>query len=365
MGVHYTIHHDEGIDARVDLDITLLRERLLARFPQLEAIVLVGGFGRGEGAVLIEENGNIRPVNDYDLVLITSSKTKVGDIRSFRQALATEIGIPWVDLRIIEKARLGQLRHTMFNYDLKYGGYVLWGRDDVLDQIPEMDPHSMPLIEAEILFFTRLWCFLGLFSARMLDEPPDKKEWFVLANQLSKATLACSDALLISRGEYHVSYAERCRRFLRLFGDRAELAQLVAEATEFKLRPTREIGYDVVERWFVVRRHFLDTMSEFVSLMYRREFRDWEHYGWWYEHNPRTLLRRVYHSVLRRNCGYRDKLQVDLAQLYLVAAFERKGIVERYLDLARQRLAAANGAISLSINWDEARALAADLRMQV
>jgi hypothetical protein len=47
---------------------------------------------------------------------------------------------------------------------------------------------------------------------------------------------------------------------------KGEILPLIREATELKLRPTQDIRYDVVKRWFQVRRVFLHTMWNFMKL---------------------------------------------------------------------------------------------------
>ncbi len=363
--MHYTVHHDEAIDTRIASDVSMIRERLLAMFPQIEAIVLVGGFGRGEGSVLVEEDGNITPINDYDLVIISSNPLSSEVVSRIRKELATELGIRWVDISNYTLAQLKHLRYRMYTYDLKYGSQVIYGDASILSLIPDMQAEEMPLIEAEIELFTRLWCFLGPFHVRFAEQQPTDEENFFLANQLSKALLACSDALLIPKGLYDHSFAERLRRFEKTFQDKTDLLPLIREATEFKLRPTREIHYDVIERWFQVRRVFLDTMWDFVNQMYGRKLTDWQHYAWWYEHNPRTLLRRSYHSVIRRNRGYRKRLHVSLLQLYLLIAFERSGTSQQWLRLAKERATALTEEDYLPHSWDQMRQLAAELRMEI
>jgi hypothetical protein len=182
---------------------------------------------------------------------------------------------------------------------------------------------------------------------------------------LSKALLACSDALLILNGLYHHSYAERLRRFGEAFQDRDDLLPLIREATEFKLRPTQDIRYDVVKRWFQVRRVFLHTMWNFVSQMYGREFRDWQAYAWWYRNNPRQVLHRLGYLILRRNLRHEKRIRVNLAQLFLLATFEQGRVDPDLFDLAKRELSKITGTDQSPLDWDAARAMAARLRMEI
>jgi hypothetical protein len=66
MGI-YTVLEDKRVDNKVDIDLKHIVERVTSVQAVL-AIILGGGFGRGEGSVLVDEKG-IRPVNDYDLLI--------------------------------------------------------------------------------------------------------------------------------------------------------------------------------------------------------------------------------------------------------------------------------------------------------
>lgn len=363
--MHYTIHHDKAIDARIASDVALLRERLLGVFPQLGAIILVGGFGRGEGSVIIEEDGNISPINDYDLVVISDEPLPGDVVARVRKELATELDIWWVDISTYTVNRLRWLRYRMYVYDLKYGSQVLYGDSSLLSLIPDMAPEKMPLVEAEIQFFTRLWCFLGPFRTDYVIYSPDAEAAFFLTNQMCKAVLACADALLIVEGLYHHSYRERRDRFLGQYGDRTQLAELVRWAFEFKLRPTTTLDRDPVALWRAVRSVYLQTWREFACRCYPRFRGDWGGYVSRYRWNSFNLLRRLGHLILRRSLHYERKLRVDAAQLYLLLAFDGERENVDWLARAKRQLGAVAGRDLADLTWDRSRALAADLRMEV
>lgn len=359
------LQHAGLVAGKVNQDLDVITQELVQVFgDNISALMLVGGFGRGEGAVLVE-NGQVTPVNDYDLVMIVDHPCDLSRIDEIRRNLAERLGVWWVDISTYTVAKLRRLRYTMYAYDLKYASQVIYGDPSILSLIPEMDPTKMPLAEAEVQFYTRLWCFLGPFSARFLEQQPTDEERFFLANQLSKALLACSDALLILNGLYHHSYVERLRRFEETFYNRDGLLQLIREATEFKLCPTRNISYDTIERWFQVRQMFLDTMWDFVSQMYGREFQGWQHYAWWYRNNPKRVIHRLGYLILKRNLRHEKRIRVNLAQLFLLATFEQGRVDPDLFDLAKRELSKLTGTDQSELDWDTARAMAVRLRMEI
>jgi len=365
VGSKFTVRSAGEVDFRIASDLDHIARGLVKEFDDLLiSLILVGGFGRGEGGVIVDGEAVI-PINDYDLVMVTRRRIDPGRVNRIRKRLARELGIWWVDISVYTIAQLRKLRYTMYHYDLKYGSQVIHGDPEVLSLIPPMDPARMPLSEAETEFYTRLWCFLGPFSARFLERRPSQDERFLLAHQLSKAVLACLDALLILKGLYHHSYIERLKRFEQAFSAETELLSLVREATEFKLRPVREVNYDVVARWFQVRRLFLDTMRYFIGQMYRREFRDWAQYACAYRSRPRRLLYRAAYVLMKRSFRYERSLSINLAQLFLVAAFGEEGVDERLLGRAKRELRRLTGRDLGMLDWEGARELASTLRMEI
>lgn len=363
--LHFTVYTDHpDVDTVVRADLDFLSASLRQAYPAIQALILVGGFGRGEGGVLLE-GGRIRPVNDYDLIMVTADRVDRDELRSVRRKLAESLSVTWVDITPRSPAVLRRLPVTMYNYDLKYGSYVLYGDPTILDQIPPMDPARIPLVEAELQFFTRLWCFLGPFKLDYLTHPPDAEARFFLNNQMSKAVLACADALLILDGLYHHSYRERRDRCLRHYGDRTPLAELVRWAAEFKLRPALNIEREPVALWRTVRQVFLETWQEFNRNRYWRFGGNWRTYARRFVWNRFNLLRRAGHLIVRRSLHYERKLKVDLAQLYLLLAFDGEREDAKWLVKAKRDLGPVAGRGLATLTWDETRALAATLRMDV
>ena len=175
----FTVLRDRHVDEKIYSDLKEIKIALLRKFPGIEAIVLTGGFGRGEGSVLVENN-QIRPVNDYDIVMVTRQLVSKPRVKSTCRQLASDLGIQWVDIVNFRKCKLYRLKYNMHNYDFINGGYFFYGDNLLLNLAPKMDPSKMPLVEGEILFFTRLWCFLGAFDLSFLNKKLDKSEKFFL-----------------------------------------------------------------------------------------------------------------------------------------------------------------------------------------
>jgi len=178
----------------------------------LEAIVLTGGFGRGEGALRGEAGTSRLPFNDLDFLLIgTRSHVAYGLMRGLKNSLPGLLGVDFVDLGYIRSSQFRGAPPTIFLYDLKNGSRVIWGSAGALENVPVFQSSDLPFSEATRLFLNR---GIGLlYTLVALDRdgigPVIKKN---AATAWSKIILAAGDAMLLRKRLYHWSYVERIKR---------------------------------------------------------------------------------------------------------------------------------------------------------
>ena len=348
---HFTIHEEKNIDARIQSDLEKITSILHQNFhDEILDLILVGGFGRGEGSVCIE-NGAHKPVNDYDIVLIVNSDLKSDKVKEISAHIAQKIGIRLIDLISIKKAGLSRLPYTMFNYDLKYGGYVFQGDTNVLTQIPEMEPAKMPLIEGKTLLFNRLICLLECYSEDFRQREPTMEEKFFLANQCSKAILACCDALLLLKGKYHHSYREKNKRLAEEYARQPEIVDMVKQSTDFKLKPTRDINLDIIEHWFKVKKIYMNIFFLYLNKLYvyGDPFSDWKDFG-------------TFYGNMELNS---PKSNLELSEIYLLVAIEKDRKDNHFLELAKEKMKNINGIENTQYLWEEARKECVDLWFKI
>ena len=67
----FTVHvkNKKDISNRINSDLDIITDIILAHFSNIESLILAGGFGRREGSVLVH-NDMIQPINDYDIYMI-------------------------------------------------------------------------------------------------------------------------------------------------------------------------------------------------------------------------------------------------------------------------------------------------------
>lgn len=230
LGFPFTEHDTLPLRARIEGDLTYVAQRVHAADPHLRALVLAGGFSRGEGTAI-----DHAPINDYDLVAIRARPGGGALYRELAPRLSSELGIE-VDLMPIWQRRVPHVGQKLFWLDMRLGGRVIFGDERALDALPRFSHVS----RSEI---ARL---LGNRAAGMLlslpadGETPDERQRDL---QATKAILAAMDATLLSRDEY----APRMRERLELTHGHPHHA-LFRAAVEWKLRPTLALPAGYWER---------------------------------------------------------------------------------------------------------------------
>ena len=153
---------EESKNIRFKQDCQTLVDGILDALEEApEAILLCGGYGRGEGAWFEDEAGNPSPYNDYDLAVITEKPFSRDKYSKLRKRLANEIGINWVDIDCYTKAQLSRMTSTIHNVDLFEASTVLWGNKDW--KLGFKQPVASKIGKEDIirLYTTRMWTFLG------------------------------------------------------------------------------------------------------------------------------------------------------------------------------------------------------------
>lgn len=208
---------------------------------RLCALLLGGGYGRGEGAV-VRAGGVERPYNDLDLVVVVRSKHGVGRrlapvARRHRELLGIEVDFS----RPLTPQDVARWEPRLRWYELVHGHVVLAGDAGLVDRLaPRRVREPVPEAEAAPLLLNRgaglLW---AARVRRGLEPAPDPD--FVRRNAY-KALLAVGDAYLIAHGSLRPGHRGRVERLRAIryvlpeaFADRLLVAY--ARAVTFKLTP--------------------------------------------------------------------------------------------------------------------------------
>lgn len=238
MSTPYTIQDDDRIRQRIDADLETVCRTVRDGDPRLEALVLTGGFARGEGMVIDGE-----PKNDYDFVAFRRG----GACRPYAKMaaeLAVATGLP-IDLHPVWVHRLRWLSPSIFWYETAVRGRVLWGDKGVLQRIPIQEASRIAPGESMRLLCNRA---AGLLLACAPDD--DAKRL-----QACKALLGALDAHLLVHGIFPPTHIERWRVYLILqrTGQSPRSLERIHDALDwaiqYKTQPTQAPPMDADVAW--------------------------------------------------------------------------------------------------------------------
>lgn len=218
----------EAATRRVRADLGHVADAIAKADPHARALVLTGGFSRGEGTVRDDA-----PVNDYDLVCIRSRPGGGALYRRLADRLTAELGLH-IDLMPIWKPRLRVVGRKLFWLDLRLGGRVIAGDPMALAGLRAFPASALALDEAARLLGNRA---AGLLLSLPPHDGPDDPQQRDL--QATKAILAAMDASLIAQGQYE----PRMRDRLALTKEHPDHA-LFATAVAWKLRGHADLPAD-------------------------------------------------------------------------------------------------------------------------
>lgn len=184
----YSLTGSEAFDKRVDHDLATIIKMVAT--PDTHSIILVGGFGRGEGTVI-----NDTPFNDYDIVVVGPKKKNSVSI----------CGDFAIEISYKTKNEMKHAPCTLFNYDMRYGGHVIYGDTTILDTMPRYSVEEIPLLEGTFLLLNRVMLHII-----------DKNE-----KHLVKLFLAMGDAVFLSQFRHELSYKIKAEEAETLFLEKA------------------------------------------------------------------------------------------------------------------------------------------------
>lgn len=241
--------HEAALRDLVDACVGFVRERLSP--PTLLGIVLTGSFARGEGSVL-PLGGRLKVLGDIEFFVVLARdadyRRLVVEMSGWgRQAAALGGDRVDVDLEFgpVNIGYLRRARPSIFVYDLRHHGKVLWGPPDLLHAIAPFTADAVPPEDAVRLLFNRTIEQLDAYD-RVADG--DGEELVDAAYRRLKIVLDLAGSALAFAGVHSASYARRPAALARLVAETPSLARRlpagferrVEHAARVKLAPREE-----------------------------------------------------------------------------------------------------------------------------
>ena len=380
MGI-YTVLDAPVVDGYVQGHLDRIVDELVRLMgDDLGAVILTGGFGRGEGSVSMDD-GRPHVVNDYDIEVsyhekfgpfvskLRAHSRYAAEIRDIADRLASEFGIKQIDLVLKGSGSYaGGGSPTLAAYDMKHGSKLLYGAQNPIDMAPEYQPADIPAFEGTWLLRNRA---VGLLLANLyihdgsVDER--KKEYFGI--ELNKAVLAMGDALLIQYGKYHVSYAERARVLPRVLPVTkpviGRIGNMYRQAVDYKLRPkgTAFSGDDPVVLWNEIGELYCELFLFYESERLGKPFVNIMDYIEWagmqpsrgLKHIPRLVYYRLGKSIPAEARSLAtlkiDRVRGVAFAIGLLAARIDEQETAGYLSILKKLAPSADGGSDVQDDW--------------
>ena len=352
----FTIHDTQNIDDRITFDLDLITQSILNQFTNVESIILAGGFGRGEGSVLIVNN-DIQPINDYDIYIITKNNSKIVDLENLRNSILKRIQIRQVDIELIQAKKLKYLKPTMANYDLKYASYVFYGNKKILESIPFIDSSKLSLREGRTPLLLYLISILQSYPGEKDSQITDNEKFWIY-QQISKSILGWSSALLILHGKYHSSYIEREKIFKEIINNEV-WCELVQKATQFKVSPFLDIKEDLYSLWYLNKQEHMKVLMLFLSQYYNKQYSDWVTVIKDYRNDYENIVRKFFGWLLNKKI-YKDRINLTVIELLVLLAKSENNIDEKLLKVINNEINKFNKNRNNNYSWELARKFCID-----
>lgn len=201
------------------------------------ALLLGGGYGRGEGGVFLDSRGCAKLYNDLEFYYF-GSPLPAGVIKRWAHEGEERLGIE-IEFKSMTPEAFARVRPSMFYYDLLSRHVLVAGSDDWVASLPQelSSAASIPPEEASRLLVNRGMSLLSClrWADGNMELPPGFCDRIA-----AKLKLALADSVLCSVGRYDWSCRERDRRLASQRDVPPDWEKLVAwhaEGLSFKLHP--------------------------------------------------------------------------------------------------------------------------------
>lgn len=276
----YTFVFEENIEKQLD-EVLAAIAREIGEFAQakyVEFLVLGGGYGRGEGGVLLSENSAPRLYNDLDFFVI--SNTKNCEINSKIDAFFAKISqkyekILGIDVDFSKATEISYIQkrlNVLMWREMVLGANIVWGDPQKFREIFKVEQAKTPAPkEVQKLLFNRL---SGLFFARqkLKNENLSEADFDFISRNINKAILALADANLVAANNYPFKSLARLEALKKILKSDDDLLSAYQKALDFKRFPKPFCDKtSAIEAWQKAANIALQTLSNLSNFLNKNE----------------------------------------------------------------------------------------------
>lgn len=284
---------DEQIQSQLDKIIEVIKDTANKDNINVKSIILSGGFGRGEGSLIVYDKKAI-PLKDYDILVIVDKKPRKNVVKTVQEMIYQKLKMASpekrdfrfsdfvIDVRFATEEWLLQ-NPDIAIYELKNASYLLWG-DDIRKKIP-WTKKDIPISSPMRFLFEKMTGLIGHFSEGYLNnEKINRKENLLIIYECCKTYVEICTALCFLMGNYEPYYHRRRdifsknfkTKFPELYEKMPHLSEMVIRCTNFKLKPKfEEIEERTIDLWFKTRDDLITTLKYYLEKTLNIKIEDW------------------------------------------------------------------------------------------
>jgi hypothetical protein len=208
----------------------------------LQALLLAGGYGRGEGGVWWPPT-NAKPqlYNDMEFYIFAPGLA-AQQLKAWIHEGEARLGIE-MEFKVMSPGSFSKAEPSMFYYDLLKGHVCVAGSAQWVNTLPARlsDPKQIPAVEASRLLINR-----GISLLRCLRWAQGERELEVgfCDRIVAKLQMALGDAVLCAHGDYHWSCRQRNEKLSQVQDAPPDWQAIVSnhhKGVAYKFRPTLRV----------------------------------------------------------------------------------------------------------------------------
>lgn len=287
----YTIYDDDLIDLEIDKKLKIIVDCIVNYLKDnVQSILLTGGYGRGEGSVIIKNN-EVYLLKDFDIAVICKEIPHDTIISLILEEIYKKLGLINPAKSLFKYSTFAlDIRYLAINninfpdiwfYDLK-NSMLLYGRN--IKEYITYDSSDIPLSSGLRLLFEKITGLLGNFEYRMLYNDIDKDAEMRLIYECMKTYVEIATSLCILNKVYIPSYIRRIDmiKILSSEGKLDEIVRYIPDlidkielATRFKLRPDFNVTKDTLELFFMTSNDLALVLKYYIKCYIGLEINEW------------------------------------------------------------------------------------------
>lgn len=246
-------------------------------------VILIGGYGRGEGGVI--KVGNVEfPHNNLDFLIVSTNldKTKYNQLQEDVNRIITKhckrVNIDF-DLSIITEFKLKNSDPLVITYDMKYGHKLIIGNASFLTKIKRFEMEHIPEWDIRNLMVNR-GTLLTINDLILQKKYHTMKDIKTVIKHCIKAIIGYGDALLYYHGEYHYSYVEKQIRMKKQTKIDEKFKKMYDEAMSFRFEPNYQkyLELDLIQFQREVKKALKSIHLECESMALNKKNIQWSNY---------------------------------------------------------------------------------------